>query len=48
MDLDKKINEKKKALNASVAVKGVMSNEVLELSQHLDKLIVRRMRRVLA
>lgn len=48
MNIDKRIERKKKTLNAAIKIKGVMSSDVLILSQQLDVLIVRRIRRALA
>lgn len=47
IDLNRRIEKKRAELNAAVAVNTV-SKKVLKLSQQLDKLIVRKMRRDLA
>lgn len=45
MSIDKRIEEKKKALSEALTAKGIMSKEVLKLSEELDKLIAQVMRR---
>lgn len=45
--LDKKIEEKKEDLNAAINVNGVMDKHTIRISQKLDMLIVKRMRRYL-
>jgi hypothetical protein len=48
MDINKRIEKKKKDLYSAISAKGIMSNDVLVLSEELDVLIVERMRRSLA
>jgi len=48
MSLDKKIEKKKQELNAAVKTENIMDKHILKLSEQLDKLIVKRMRRTLA
>ena len=43
MDLNKKIENKKAALYHAIDSKGIMHQRTIELSQQLDKLIVKRM-----
>lgn len=47
-NLDKKIRRRKKALNNFVGARNLMDNEVIKLSEELDSLIVKRMRREIA
>ena len=43
MNLNKKIENKKQALYNSIDSKGLMHQKTIDLSQQLDKLIVKRM-----
>jgi hypothetical protein len=43
MSLDKMIENGKEALHYSIDTKGVMDKETIDISQQLDKLIVKRM-----
>lgn len=43
--LDRKIEKKREALNQSIKTVGVMDKQTLKLSESLDTLIVKRMRR---
>jgi hypothetical protein len=47
-NLDKRISRKKITLNNFVRAKSLMDKEVLSLSEELDSLIVKRMRRKIA
>jgi hypothetical protein len=47
-NLDKRINRKKITLNNFVRAKSLTDKEVLSLSEELDSLIVKRMRRKIA
>lgn len=42
-NLDKRIEQKREALNTAVKSLGVLDKHTIRLSQQLDKLIVRRM-----
>ena len=48
MSLDKAIERKKMDLHNSIDTKGIMDNETIKVSEQLDKLIVKRMRRALS
>ena len=45
MSLDKTIEKKKEDLHKSIITRGIMNKKTISLSEQLDVLIVRKMRR---